>query len=139
MSRFRVLGFLLLVATPCVAAPVDLCAAASATWDVKLAIAISRQLSETPFEADAELNEWRSPGPGHYRLYVVSHRVYRSPDPGERRSGDALMFRSNRMSSNSTCRLLCRHGSLNGFKRRFKVFLRLQLAKRIMQYACRGF
>jgi hypothetical protein len=44
----------------------------------------TQQLSETPFEADAELNEWRSPGPGHYRLYVVSHRVYRPPDPGEK-------------------------------------------------------
>jgi hypothetical protein len=41
MSRFRVLGFLLLVATPCVAAPVDLCAEASAASDVKLALAIS--------------------------------------------------------------------------------------------------
>ena len=155
MSRSHVLGFLLLVATPCSAASVDLCAAASATSDVKLALAISdgrssfqqgeiiplslkftstakslywsdvrnydrsgrlgieiyclepqapdplesyfrvgafmggglggtRQLSETPFEADAELNEWHSPGPGHYRLYVVSHRVYRPPDPGEK-------------------------------------------------------
>jgi hypothetical protein len=155
MSRPHVLGLLLLVTTPCVAAPVDLCAAESATSDVKLALAISdgrssfqqgeiiplslkftstakgrywadvrnydrsgrlgieayclepqapdpletyfrvgafmggglgstRQLGESPFEANAELNEWRSPGPGHYRLYVVSHRVYRPPDPGEK-------------------------------------------------------
>jgi len=42
-----------------------------------------QQLSETPFTATADLNEWRQPGPGHYRLYVVSHRVWRPPDPGE--------------------------------------------------------
>ncbi|MDE3136617.1 MAG: hypothetical protein KGL59_08580 [Acidobacteriota bacterium] len=42
-----------------------------------------QQLSEKPFTATAELNEWRQPGPGHYRLYVVSHRVWRPPDPGE--------------------------------------------------------
>ena len=41
------------------------------------------QLSEKPFTATAELNEWRQPGPGHYRLYVVSYRVSRPPDPGE--------------------------------------------------------
>ena len=44
------------------------------------------QLSETPFKADAELNEWRSLSPGHYRLYVVSYRVWRPPDPGEKTS-----------------------------------------------------
>jgi len=42
-----------------------------------------QQLSEKPFIATAELNEWRQPGPGRYRLYVVSHRVWRPPDPGE--------------------------------------------------------
>jgi hypothetical protein len=42
-----------------------------------------QQLSEKPFTASAELNEWRQPGPGHYRLYVVSHRVWRPPDSGE--------------------------------------------------------
>jgi len=42
-----------------------------------------QQLSKKPFIAAAELNEWRQPGPGHYRLYVVSHRVWRPPDPGE--------------------------------------------------------
>ena len=41
------------------------------------------QLSEKPFTATAELNEWRQPGPGHYRLYVLSYRVWRSPDPNE--------------------------------------------------------
>jgi len=42
-----------------------------------------QQLSGQPFTATAELNEWRQPGPGHYRLYVVSHRVWRPPDPNE--------------------------------------------------------
>lgn len=40
-------------------------------------------VSEKPFTATAELNEWRQPAPGHYRLYIVSHRVWRPPDPGE--------------------------------------------------------
>jgi len=43
----------------------------------------TQQLSEKPFTATADLNEWRQPGPGHYRLYVVSCRVWRPPDPGE--------------------------------------------------------
>ncbi len=43
-----------------------------------------QQLSETPFLADADLNEWRSPAPGHYRLYAVSYRVWRPPDPKEK-------------------------------------------------------
>lgn len=43
----------------------------------------TQQLSEKPFTATAELNEWRQPGPGHYRLYVVSGRVWRPPDPDE--------------------------------------------------------
>lgn len=43
----------------------------------------TQQLSEKPFTATAELNEWRQPGPGHYRLYVVSYRVWRPPDPNE--------------------------------------------------------
>jgi hypothetical protein len=42
-----------------------------------------QQLSEKPFIANAELNEWRQPAPGHYKLYVVSHRVWRPPDPNE--------------------------------------------------------
>jgi hypothetical protein len=37
------------------------------------------QLSEKPFTATAELNEWRQPGPGHYRLWVVTHRVSGGP------------------------------------------------------------
>ena len=41
------------------------------------------QLSREPFTATAELNEWRQPGPGHYRLHVVSYRVWRPPDPNE--------------------------------------------------------
>jgi hypothetical protein len=43
----------------------------------------AQQLSEKPFTATAELNEWRQPGPGHYRLYVVSYRGWRPPDPNE--------------------------------------------------------
>jgi len=43
----------------------------------------TQQLSEKPFTANAELNEWRQPAPGHYRLYVVSYRVWRPPDSSE--------------------------------------------------------
>jgi len=43
----------------------------------------TERLSEKPFTATAELNEWRQPGPGHHRLYVVSYRVWRPPDPDE--------------------------------------------------------
>jgi hypothetical protein len=43
----------------------------------------TQQLYEKPFTATAELNEWRQPAAGHYRLYVVSYRVWRPPDPGE--------------------------------------------------------
>jgi len=42
-----------------------------------------QQLSEKPFTATAELNEWRQPGPGHYRLFLVTYRVWRPPDPNE--------------------------------------------------------
>lgn len=41
------------------------------------------QLSEKPFTASAELNEWRQPAPGHYRLHVLSYRVWRPPDSRE--------------------------------------------------------
>ncbi len=40
-------------------------------------------LSQEPFTATAELNEWRQPAPGHYRLHVMSYRVWRPPDPHE--------------------------------------------------------
>jgi hypothetical protein len=40
-------------------------------------------LSQEPFTATAELNEWRLPAPGHYGLHVVSYRVWRPPDPHE--------------------------------------------------------
>jgi hypothetical protein len=39
----------------------------------------AQQLSEKPFTATAELNEWRQPGPGHHRLWVVTHRVWGEP------------------------------------------------------------
>lgn len=44
----------------------------------------NQQLTEKLFKVDSELNEWRSPGPGHYRLYVISYRVWRPPDPSEK-------------------------------------------------------
>ena len=40
----------------------------------------TRELDTKPFTADAELNEWRRPTPGHYKLFVVSYRVWRPPD-----------------------------------------------------------
>jgi len=43
----------------------------------------TQQLSEKPFTTTAELNEWRQPAPGHYRLYVVSTRVWRPPDAAD--------------------------------------------------------
>lgn len=43
----------------------------------------TRELDATPFVVEAELNEWRSLGPGHYRVYAISHRVWRPPDPSE--------------------------------------------------------
>jgi hypothetical protein len=42
-----------------------------------------RELGATPFIVEAELNEWRSLGPGRYRVYVISNRVGRRPNPGE--------------------------------------------------------
>jgi hypothetical protein len=43
----------------------------------------TRALDTTPFTAEAELNEWSTLAPGHYRVYAVSHRVWRPPDPSE--------------------------------------------------------
>ena len=43
-----------------------------------------QQLSKAPFTATAELNEWRQPTPGRYRLHVISSRIWRPPDPGEK-------------------------------------------------------
>jgi hypothetical protein len=40
-------------------------------------------LSKESFTATAELNEWKQPGPGHYRLWVVSSRVVRPRDASE--------------------------------------------------------
>ena len=42
-----------------------------------------QQLGAAPFTAEAELNEWRRLGPGHYRVYAMSYRVWRPPDPNE--------------------------------------------------------
>jgi hypothetical protein len=44
----------------------------------------TRELTTTPFVAEAELNEWRRLQPGHYRVYAISSRVWRPPDPGEK-------------------------------------------------------
>jgi hypothetical protein len=43
----------------------------------------TRALDATPYTAEAELNEWRRLRPGHYRVYAVSYRVWRLPDPDE--------------------------------------------------------
>jgi hypothetical protein len=43
----------------------------------------TRELDAAPFTAKAELNEWRSLAPGHYRVYAISYRVWRPPDPNE--------------------------------------------------------
>jgi hypothetical protein len=40
----------------------------------------TRELDATPFTADADLNEWRTLRPGHYRVYAISYRVWRPPD-----------------------------------------------------------
>ncbi len=40
-------------------------------------------LGATPLTAEAELNEWRTLGPGHYRLWAISYRVWRPPDARE--------------------------------------------------------
>ena len=41
------------------------------------------ELTAKPFTATSELNEWKHLAPGHYRLYVVSHRVSRQAEPQE--------------------------------------------------------
>jgi hypothetical protein len=57
----------------------------------------TRLLSADPLVAGAELNEWHTMKPGHYRLYVISYRVWRAPDPGEQTqySRVAEIVRSN--------------------------------------------
>jgi hypothetical protein len=56
-----------------------------------------QQLSEKPFTATAELNEWRQPGPGHYRLWVVTNRVSGEPSSliSLRVGGVPVTLRSN--------------------------------------------
>jgi len=69
----------------------------STTFSMGGGLGGEQQLSEKPFTAAAELNEWRQPGPGHYRLYVVSPRV--SGEPGSlnslRGGGVSVVLRSN--------------------------------------------
>lgn len=40
-------------------------------------------LDATPLTVEAELNEWRTFQPGHYRVYAVSNRVWRPAGAGE--------------------------------------------------------
>jgi len=56
-----------------------------------------RKLGATPFIVEAELSEWRSLGPGHYRVHVISNRVGRRPNPGEQTLYDSIpeVLRSN--------------------------------------------
>jgi hypothetical protein len=46
----------------------------------------TRELDAVPFTAEAELNEWRTLAPGHYRVYAISYRAWRPPDPNEQTS-----------------------------------------------------
>jgi hypothetical protein len=46
-------------------------------------IGSERVLDNKPLMAEAELNEWRTLAPGHYRVFAVSSRVWRPPDPEE--------------------------------------------------------
>jgi len=78
----------------------------STTFSMGGGLGGEQQLSEKPFTAAAELNEWRQPGPGHYRLYVVSPRV--SGEPGSlnslRGGGVSVVLRSApRSQRSSTC------------------------------------
>lgn len=41
-------------------------------------------LSSEPMMAEAELNEWRILPAGHYRVFAISNRAWRAPDPGEK-------------------------------------------------------
>lgn len=55
-------------------------------------------LSAKPFTVSLELNEWLQPAPGHYRLYVVSHRVSRPANTGAENpdvDGVGVPLRSN--------------------------------------------
>jgi len=69
----------------------------STTFSMEGGLGGEQQLSEKPFTATVELNEWKQPAPGHYRLYVVSPRV--SVVPGSlnslRAGAGGVMLRSN--------------------------------------------
>jgi hypothetical protein len=55
-----------------------------------------KQLGTEPYVFDAELNEWHAPAPGHYRLFVVSSRVWRTPGPNDQNQYRATeLLRSN--------------------------------------------
>ena len=69
----------------------------STTFSMGGGLGGEQQLSEKPYTATAELNEWRQPGPGHYRLYVVSPRVSGEPSSlnSLRGGGVPVVLRSN--------------------------------------------
>jgi hypothetical protein len=55
-------------------------------------------LTETPQIVEAEVNEWRTFKPGHYRVYVVSSRIWR---PAEKRDSVPYSRVSERVASNA--------------------------------------
>lgn len=69
----------------------------STTFSMGGGLGGNQPLTEKPFTVTVELNEWRQPGPGHYRLYVVSPRV--SPEPDSlnslRTGAERVTLRSN--------------------------------------------
>jgi hypothetical protein len=58
-------------------------------------IGSTRELDATPLTAEAELNEWRTMEPGHYRVYAISHRLWRAPAPTEQTPRVTEVVRSN--------------------------------------------
>ncbi|HEX4267352.1 MAG TPA: hypothetical protein VHY36_05660 [Steroidobacteraceae bacterium] len=69
----------------------------STTFSLGGGLGGEQQLSEKPFIVTVELNEWRQPGPGDYRLYVVSPRVSGEPTSlnSLRGGGTMVVLRSN--------------------------------------------
>jgi hypothetical protein len=54
-----------------------------------------QELSAKPHIFTSELNEWSQPGPGHYRLFVVSRRVGRGPANFKPSDSVPVTLRSN--------------------------------------------
>lgn len=167
MPGIKAIAFALLLATPCVAAEVNPCAASSSTSEVQLVLALNadhaifqegeiipltlsftstakdryevynqsydyngriplelycvepeapdplgsyfavkgsgggpggrRVLGTTPLTKQADLNEFRTLSPGHYRLYAISYRIWRRSDLTELASlgKEPVTIRSN--------------------------------------------